>query len=75
MISASVAPLARFIIAMTSAFLLLRSSLLLFAAFAPFCARARFAGLAGAFFEVSLTGATSLACCATSGKTLNRPEG
>src|SRR5258706_15162942 len=52
MISASVAPLARFIMARTSAFLLLRSS-------APFCARARRGALAGDFFAFSFAGATS----------------
>jgi len=51
-ISASVTPFARFIIAMTSAFLLLRSSV------AAFCAVARLAGLAGTFFALSLAGAT-----------------
>jgi hypothetical protein len=51
-ISVTVAPLARFIIAITSAFLLLLSS-------APFCALARLGALAGAF-AFSLAGATSL---------------
>src|SRR5262249_11866694 len=60
MISASVAPLARFIIAMTSAFLLLLFSV------APFRAWARRLALAGDFFAFSCAGAASLAGCAPS---------
>ena len=60
-ISASVTPLARFIIAITSAFLLLRSSV------APFNARACRGALVGGFFTFPLAGATSGAGCASSG--------
>ena len=63
MIPASVTLLARFIIVITSAFLLLRYSV------APFCARARRGALVGDFFAFSLTGATSAAGCAPSGDT------
>src|ERR1035437_5667366 len=59
-ISAKVTPLARFIIAITSAFLLLRDS------FAPFCAWARPTALVGDFFAFPLVGATSRAGCAAS---------
>src|SRR5258708_9185536 len=62
MISASVAPLARFIIAMTSAFLLLRSSVV------PVRARARRGALVGDFFVFPLVGAASGAGCAPSGE-------
>ena len=54
MISASVAPLARFIIAMTSAFLLLRS-------LAAVRARSRHGDLVGDFFDLPFAGATSRA--------------
>src|SRR5271155_1808662 len=57
-ISARVTPLARFIIAITSAFLLLRDSV------APFCARG---ALVGDFFAFPLAGAPSGAGCAASG--------
>ena len=67
MISARVAPLARFIIAITSAFLFVRDS------FAPFCARARRGALAGDFFAFPLAGATSAACGATSGERRGPP--
>ena len=63
-ISANVAPLARFINAMTLAFLFARLSL---PAVAPFCVGVRFTGLTGDFFDSGFVGATSLASGAPSG--------
>jgi uncharacterized RDD family membrane protein YckC len=60
-ISASVAPLARFIMAITSAFLLWRASV------APFCALAPRGALAGDFFDLASVGATVAACGAPFG--------
>jgi hypothetical protein len=60
MISAKVAPLARLISAITSAFLLARDSV------APFAVRARRAALVGDFFDRVRSVATAVAGCATS---------
>jgi hypothetical protein len=60
-ISANVTPFARFIIAITSAFLLVRASV------APFCARARREVLAGDFFDWVLSAPTGVADGASSG--------
>jgi hypothetical protein len=59
-ISSRVAPFARFIIAITSAFLLLRDSV------APFCARARREALVGDFFDRVRSVRAGVACGATS---------
>src|SRR5437763_16162413 len=61
MISSSVASFARFIIAVTSAFLLVRDSV------APFCALALREALVGNFFDPVVSVAPGVACGATSG--------